>query len=143
MLPRRIGETISCACKSLSDVKIDQQSTHKNLPSGKWADFGKLQKNCIVKVVLLVFNFKKPDFFLLTANLGLVLLIICTVFSHRVICRPSGLRPLCGEALGRDSNPGRADLVTGTLTTRNNFYPFPHIIYAMLRAKNKSTKGQL
>ena len=29
------------------------------------------------------------------------------------------LRPLCGEALGvRDSNPGRADLVTGTLTTR-------------------------
>ena len=28
------------------------------------------------------------------------------------------LRPLCGEAPGRDSNPGRADLVAGTLTTR-------------------------
>ena len=31
------------------------------------------------------------------------------------ICRP--LRPLCGEATGRESNPGRADLVAGTLTT--------------------------
>ena len=28
------------------------------------------------------------------------------------------LRPLCGEAPGRDSNPGRADLVAGTLTTK-------------------------
>ena len=28
------------------------------------------------------------------------------------------LRPLCGEAPGRDSNPGRADLVAGTLTIR-------------------------
>ena len=28
------------------------------------------------------------------------------------------LRPLCGEAPGRDSNPGRADLMAGTLTTR-------------------------
>ena len=28
------------------------------------------------------------------------------------------LRPFCGEVPGRDSNPGRADLVAGTLTTR-------------------------
>ena len=33
------------------------------------------------------------------------------------------LRPLCGEAPGRDSNPGRADLVAGTLTIRP-----PHLV---------------
>ena len=53
------------------------------------------------------------NFFLLTANLGLVLLIfLCSI--HRAICRPSD-HALCGEALGRDSNLGRADLVAGTL----------------------------
>ena len=36
---------------------------------------------------------------------------------HRAICRPLD-HALCGEAPGRDSNPGRADLVAGTLTTR-------------------------
>ena len=36
------------------------------------------------------------------------------------------LRPLCGEAPGRDSNPGRADLVVGTLTTGP-----PHLPYTM------------
>ena len=31
---------------------------------------------------------------------------------------PLKTKPLCGEALGRDSNPGQADLESGTLTTR-------------------------
>ena len=51
--------------------------------------------------------------FLLTANLGLVYHLFVQYSQSDL----SPLRPLCGEAPGLDSNPGRADLVAGTLTT--------------------------
>ena len=37
------------------------------------------------------------------------------------------LRPLCGEAPGRDSNPGWVDLVAGTLTIRP-----PHLTFSCI-----------
>ena len=54
------------------------------------------------------------------------------------------LRPLlCGEAPGRESNPGRADLVAGTLTTRppnlkdiSNFKNSASILYSNSVAKS-------
>ena len=63
-------------------------------------------------------------FFILTANLGLVLF-----FNLFVQYSQSGLlplRPFCGDAPGRDSNPGWVDLVAGTLTTRP-----PHLTLQM------------
>ena len=53
-------------------------------------------------------------FFKLTANLGLVF----NLFVQYSQSELPPLRPLCGEAPGRDLNPGRTDLVAGTLTTR-------------------------
>ena len=50
-----------------------------------------------------------------TANLGLVFSNLFVQYSQRDL---PPLRSLCGEAPGRDANPGRADLVAGTLTTR-------------------------
>ena len=47
-----------------------------------------------------------------TANLGLVLLILFVQYSQSDL---PPLRPLSGEDPGRDSNPGRADLETGTI----------------------------
>ena len=52
--------------------------------------------------------------FLLTANMGL----IYSLFKQYSQSGLPPLRPLCGEAPGRDSNPGRADLMAGSLTTR-------------------------
>ena len=47
--------------------------------------------------------------------MGLVFIILFVQYSQSDL---PPLRPLCGEAPGRDSKPGRADLVAGTLYTR-------------------------
>ena len=52
------------------------------------------------------------NIFFNSGNLGPVLLI----FLYRIH------RAICGEAPGRDTNPGRAELVAGILTTRQ-----PHL----------------
>ena len=68
-------------------------------------------------------------FFLLTANLGLVLLILFVQFSQSDL---PPLRPLCSEAPGLDSNPGRADLVAGTLSTRPCTSPHGYVCLRFL-----------
>ena len=71
--------------------------------------------------------------FLLTANMCLALLIYLYSI-HRVICRPSD----CGEAPGRDSNPGRAEQVAGTLTIKPPHQQYCCCFYNNIVSGNKS-----
>ena len=68
-------------------------------------------------------------FFFLTTNLGVVLLIYLYSI-HIAICRPSDHSVVTGEAPGRDSNPGRAELMAGTLSTRPPVYLYR---YSLMR----------
>ena len=126
--------SFSCVCWSLCNLFVSWPNCLPwlSVPSKVTAGFGStrtyndeninfdtvtlaLQKvafhNFLIKNWIL-----KEIFFLLTANLGIVLLI--HLYSIHMQSDLPPLRPISGEAPGRDSNPGRADLEAGTPTSR-------------------------
>ena len=83
--------------------------------------FGRFSIFCCI--VCFIYNLQylcfscshKCFFFLTYSQPGPSFIILFVQYSQSDL---PPLRPLCGEAPGRDSNPGRADLVAGTLTPK-------------------------
>ena len=67
------------------------------------------------------FSYNLFIFYLQPTSAYFLLLILYSI--HRAICRPSDHSVGKPPALGRDSNPGRADLLVGTLTIRPPHLP--------------------
>ena len=102
------AKTLDCKLRKLGILVVNATRTSKYFFT--YASFQ------IFKLLLL--------FILLSANLGLVLYF--NVFVQYSQSGSLPLRPLCGDAPGRDSNLGWVDLVAGTLTTRP-----PHLTLQM------------
>ena len=106
--------------------KIYHSFDFVNFPAQPRVSYRKKNKDPPMRIVSLrictvSFSYNLFIFYLQPTSAYFLLLILYSI--HRAICRPSDHSVGKPPALGRDSNPGRADLLVGTLTIRPPHLP--------------------